>query len=135
MKKSNEMEYCYISVPAKGNVKLISVESDHFESFHELQNMCDGVFEIVRIPALSGVRNDLRMIVNETGKMRKLPLNDVATGLYANPYDCIVGDVGIVTVETIREDDEPDVYPLPLEDGQRLLKFLQDLRNVMNASK
>ena len=33
------------------------------------------------------------IVLNEEGKMKDLPINNIATMLYGNPYDYIVGDV------------------------------------------
>lgn len=36
------------------------------------------------------------MMLDEEGKLWNKPINEIATDLYSNPFDCIVGDVAIL---------------------------------------
>ena len=58
----------------------------------EMQGYVGGYIEIVESP-------DGRLIVlNEEGKLERLPLNRAATAIYADPHDFIVGDALVVDV-------------------------------------
>ena len=59
------------------------------------------------VPA--SIANDLLMVVNEEGKLQGRPMNAVATKLYNNPQDVIVGRA-----------------VLCLQDGEELRPFDQD---------
>lgn len=57
-------------------------------SLEELQGFVGGPIEIVPVPGT----NDI-IVLHEEGKLEGQPMNEKATRLYANPYDCIVGNV------------------------------------------
>lgn len=79
--------------------KIIKTNGDEIEvapkngkdfKLEELNEIVDGYIEIVWLP------NDEIMVVNEDGKLRKLPVNQKATEIYFNAFnypDIIVGDV------------------------------------------
>lgn len=49
------------------------------------------------------------MILDDEGKLKNKPINLIATRLYNNPYDFIVGDVLICTNEVINDIGERDL--------------------------
>lgn len=80
---------------------------DHSDEFtHEpplkwLQDAVGGWIEAVYL-------GDAVMYVNEEGKLLKLPVNTMATDLYADhhgPYDIIVGDVVVLDGEHTMEEE------------------------------
>jgi hypothetical protein len=42
------------------------------------------------------------IVLNEEGKLKDLPYNNIATMLYGNPYDAIVGDVLLCDTEEVK---------------------------------
>jgi hypothetical protein len=56
-------------------------------SLKSLQGAVGGYIEIVN------AQNGKLIVVDEEGKLKGKPVNVVATKLYGNPYDVIVGDV------------------------------------------
>ena len=62
-------------------------------SLEELYNMTNGgPIEIVRVGSLQTVPGEDIIVLNEEGKVRRLPINHKATAYYGNPYDFVVGD-------------------------------------------
>ena len=43
------------------------------------------------------------MLVEESGKFKDLPINPIATALYANPFDAIAGDAWLVSFDGIED--------------------------------
>ena len=98
----------------------------------ELQELVGGYIEPVPTPILHDISPDLLMIVDEEGKFREMNvMNPLASLLYGNPSDCIVGRAVIVTRFNEDPEADPDIYALPLEVAQsvasRLRKFEQAL--------
>lgn len=57
-------------------------------TLEEMQGVVGGYIEVV------GTMDESRvMVLNEEGKLKKLPLNSKATAIYPNLADIIVGDV------------------------------------------
>ncbi len=80
VKTSGVMEK--ITIPKKNSLKF-------------LQEKVGGYIEIVGIQEddrREGYKQYSGMIVNEEGKMTELKDNPVATSIYNDPYDCVVGD-------------------------------------------
>ena len=70
----------------------VSVEPKNGTDFtlEELKRFVGGYIEIIRL------RNGKLMVVNEEGKLNRLPINDYATLIWEGVYGCtdvIVGDV------------------------------------------
>jgi len=64
-------------------------------SLKTLQTAVGGYIQIVNAP-------DGRLIVlDEEGKLKGKEVNEYATDIYKNPYDCIVGDVVIANSDEI----------------------------------
>ena len=57
-------------------------------TLEELQAAVGGYIEVHHIHDGS-----LLLVINEEGKLHRLPVNDRATELYDNPNDVVVGDV------------------------------------------
>ena len=64
------------------------IHSTKEPSLEVLQGAVGGYIELVRLPSADG-------IVNEEGKLEKLPFNGLATELYGNRNDVIVGTMVI----------------------------------------
>jgi hypothetical protein len=66
-------------------------------SLEEMQKIVGGYIEIVHVP-----RSRDLIVLNEEGKLEGLPLNQKATALYANPMDCIVGNVLVCPSDMVK---------------------------------
>lgn len=86
----------------KSSVEIIEIEPKNGTDFslEELQGVVGGYIEIVRLGG-----NQL-MVVNEEGKLNRLPFNSLATNalrlVYPQSDDIIVGDVLICKLSEIK---------------------------------
>lgn len=85
----------------------------------DMQTLVGGYIEVV---PLGKLRNGLFMVVDEEGKLTGKPLNRVATSIYSNPYDVIVGDAFICKEGIV--DGEHDLVGLSSDDVGYLTKEL-----------
>ena len=81
-------------IRADGSVEEVEMPKKDGLSF--MQQVVGGYIEIVRIP------DGRLMVLNEEGKLLRLPLNVKATALYNNLNDVIVGDVLVGTRKEIK---------------------------------
>lgn len=112
-------EFFITRIPALGDPESMRVESASIP-LDLLQRCVGGYIEVVPPARLSHQFPDVRMVVNEEGKLRHLPLNILATYLFGNRSDVIVGDVVLVSTTPPNPEDEPDVYAMP-DDYERSL--------------
>lgn len=71
-------------------VKEVSIKDD-LDAFYEKIN-CDSI-QIVNVNSRKLPDVDALIILDEEGKIHNKDINQLATKLYGNPYDFIVGDV------------------------------------------
>lgn len=71
---------------ADGTVADYPPTGKHY-TLKEMQAAVGGYIEILHLP------QNYLMVVNEEGKLERLPINDRATELYDHPDDVVVGDV------------------------------------------
>lgn len=101
------MEYCYFVLKPNGEVIIMYQPNKEFD-FKTLQKGVGGYIEIVRPVQFIKVLgdHDLRMIVDDEGKLKGKPVNKIASLMYS-PFDIIVGDAILCT--EIMTDEGPDV--------------------------
>lgn len=75
-----------------GEVREVSPKTPPYFSLKEMQTAVGGYIENVYLD------DGKIMVVNEEGKLNNLPVNAVATELYNNPLDVIVGDVLVADI-------------------------------------
>ena len=80
----------------------------------EIHRLVGGFFENVYLPDFPV--SDVVASVNEVGKLNGLPINALATFIYRNPFDFIVGDFVIQKLERVGEYNELD--QVPFTEGQ-----------------
>lgn len=73
-------------IKTDGTVKEVYPKNGIDFKLEELSGFVGGYIECVYIPG------GFTLVVNEEGKLKGLPYNEVATRLYDNPHDEIVGD-------------------------------------------
>lgn len=85
-------------VKTTGKIEYVEPEDGNYFSLKELKKAIGGGYiEIVPF------RPNLVMVVDEDGKMKRLPLNTVATRIYnSKTNDYIVGDVLVCCRKQIR---------------------------------
>jgi len=120
-------KYGLLSVGADGSIKTVEFESETVE-LRSFQELVGGYIEVVRCATLGAVFDGVRLVCDEDGKGKGKPLNMLASALYGNPHDVIVGDV--VLCGTI-EVPEPDICALPLDVCKRLSDSLLRVRKLV----
>lgn len=84
---------------------LTEIQKDKRMELHDFYNELD----CDCIQSVKCVDNDTFMILDEEGKLKDKPVNDLASILYgAFPFDYIVGDVILCTIGTFGEYGERD---------------------------
>lgn len=91
----------------------------------DLQRCVGGYIEVVSVPFLEPLEPFLLMCLDEDGKFKEKPINDLASMLYNNPFDVIVGDVVLGTRFNEDPSAEPDIYALPEEMSEKVEGFLK----------
>lgn len=126
--------YYIIVSRTNGDMELVQLDDWHLElaTIHELLH--DGFFEVVA-PVMLGRTDfsDCRMLVDDCGLLKDLPVNKLATGLYGSPFDVVVGDVIFCTTIPQKTEDEPDIYAFSEDDANLLFPFLERLSNKLQA--
>jgi hypothetical protein len=80
-----------IWVKADGTAKPVEPANGREFTLEEMQEYVGGYIELVTVNDLNGGR--MVIVLNEEGKLDGLPYNLLATLVYGNPMDVIVGDV------------------------------------------
>lgn len=104
-----QYEYAYVKIPTWTYPRIV-LTNDLNIPYDECHEAVNGYIEIV--PAMQPGYEDIRIVVNDEGKIRDLPYNDYATYLYGVEDDYIAGDV-LICGQGINDDGEPDIIPLP----------------------
>lgn len=96
----------------------------------DLQRCVGGHIEIVSPAFLEPLDPFLLMVLDEDGKFKEKPVNDLASLLYHNPFDFIVGDVVLGTRFNSDPAAEPDIYAIPESMSEKVEEFLRRLAGV-----
>lgn len=81
-----------ISVNILGEIRTREIEFDNFNE--EIKPYIGDGESYYQVVSCSSLHHQ-----GEEGKLKRLPINHIATMFYANPNDIIVGDAVICTVE------------------------------------
>lgn len=91
------MTYYWIRISCNNVVQIFKKETPHVQGndFAELKQFCGMEYaECVYFTLWQD--HPYMMLVDEEGKLKNKQYNALATQLYHNPYDAIVGDVAIL---------------------------------------
>tara|TARA_R110000824_G_scaffold367834_1_gene557062 strand:+ start:290 stop:559 length:270 start_codon:yes stop_codon:yes gene_type:complete len=84
-------------VNTNGEVRSVKPKNGNIFELKELQKIVDGYIQILR------TRDERVMVINEEGKIKNLPYNEIATSLYVyGNHDPIVGDVIVMDRNQMR---------------------------------
>ena len=93
-----------ISVNILGEIRTREIEFDNFNK--EIKPYIGDVESYYQVVSCSFLNHHFRkkginclLLLDDEGKLKRLPINHIATMFYANPNDIIVGDAVICTVE------------------------------------
>ena len=88
----------------------------------ELHRLLDGFFDNVYLWHFPV--SDVVASVNDIGKLIGLPINHLATYIYSEPYDFIVGDFVIQKLECVGEFYELDQVPFTEDEAKVIVDIL-----------
>ena len=88
----------------------------------EIHRLVGGYFENVYLPDVPV--SDIVMSVDEEGKLKGKPVNILATVMYRNLYDFIVGDALILKLVRVGEYNELDQVPFSYENVNVIMQIL-----------
>lgn len=122
------MDYAYFLLGADNSVKLVECETPIL-SLNDLYCGCScDCIDIVQcchsLLPLGPLNDVLLMSVDDNGKLKNKPVNLLASALYGNPNDCIVGDCVLGWSNPISI-CEPDLYALPIQIANKLKPLLE----------
>lgn len=93
------MKHAHLLKPNGTNEFQYPKNGDYY-TLKELQGFVGGLIQIV-IPDHKDFQ-DYRLVINEEGKIFGSEINKLATGIYANPNDFIVGNVLFVHKDQLK---------------------------------
>lgn len=105
---------------------LITTDDAIIEKQTDRRYELSDFYELIDCDCIQHVMTDngYDMILDDEGKLKSKPINLIATRLYNNPYDFIVGDVLICTNEVVNDIGERDMCGFPerkMEEIKRLV--------------
>lgn len=121
-----------VKITAEGKISIVEIErKDEMQFVEAIQKEVGGYFEIVL--ADLPVSDNIAIHVDEEGKIKGKQINRVATALYNNPNDVIVGDVILMPIEVDTESEygERDSMPMTMIFAQgikQLCKIVSEAR-------
>ena len=104
-----------VKITAEGQISLVEMARENEMAFVKaIQREVDGNFEIVL--ADLPIQDEIAIHIDEEGKLKCKPINRVATALYHNPFDVLVGDVLLMPIEVDPESEygERDSMPVSM---------------------
>ena len=111
--------YAYLRLCTSCEIKIIDASETGEFTLKELQDEVGGGIEIVKCR----FGENLSMVVNDEGILRRLPLNPYASLLYQGILgDALIYGDAVLCISKI--DPEPDVYPMQREFAELLRQSL-----------
>lgn len=123
---NNEWKYALIKIYARGGIIAVQPRKTRVLTLHDWQTNVGGFIETVcRTKPLEMIGDgvDLRMVVDDEGIRKQLPVNPIASELYANPRALIFGDA--VLCEQAIVDGEPDIVAMDIKKAYEIKERLQ----------
>lgn len=103
-----------VKVSTTKEISLVEISrTNELEFVNAIQREVGGFFECVN--ADLPIDEDILMHVDEEGKFKGKEINHVATRLYNNPFDLIVGDVLLMPVEIDPESEYGECDSMPMQ--------------------
>ena len=125
-----------VKITAGGQISLVEMSRECEIAFVEaIQREVGGYFEIVY--ADLPVTEDIAIHLDETGKFMGKPINRIATALYNNPCDVIVGDVLLMPIEVDPESEygERDSMPVSMIRAMAIKSFCEKVAEARLRKK
>ena len=113
----NDLGY-FVIIHPDGSTEIVETPG----GAEEIHRLVGGFFENVYFRAFP-ISNVIAS-VNEDGKLIGLPINPLATYIYGNALDFIVGDFVIQKLERVGEYNELDQVPFTADEAEAVLDML-----------
>ena len=110
-----------IIISSDEKISQVDVEQNGEPLYQLVRDTVGGFMEHIYFPGLPGFVGT----VDEEGKLKGKPVNLLATRLYKNPLDFLVGDVIILKYGTFEGDS--DIVGIPDEEAKRLMDKIQEV--------
>lgn len=118
------MDFKLIKLTTTNEIEVID-RNDQYVDLHELYALCGcDTIQIVGV----GVHPQWLMCLDDNGKILNKDVNLLASILYNNPYDFIVGDVVVGTRFTPNPNDEPDLFCMSNDDADEIVRALNEIK-------
>lgn len=118
------MEFKLIKLTTTNEIEVID-RNDQYVDFHELRALCG--CDTIQIVGASAYPQCL-MCIDDEGKIFHKDVNLLASILYSNPYDFIVGDVVVGTRISPNPYDEPDLFCMCSADADVIVNALNEIK-------
>lgn len=104
------MIFFAVKIPEKYPEKPIEVYKHYnkektieYDEFQALKRLCGSQYDLWQTVSVRLENDDFIMLVEEEGKIKQFGINRLATLIYSNPYDVIVGDVWLCKFDGIED--------------------------------
>lgn len=118
------MHFQVIIVTAANEIKVKEYDTPSVP-LKDLQEFVGGHIEFVAPELLRPIDPFLLMCLDDEGKIKEKPINGLASVLYGNPFDCIAGDVVLLTRFNPDPTAEPDGYAIPETTAGKIVSLLE----------
>lgn len=118
--------YAYVVLEENG-IEIVYKDSPRIELKELYEKVDCHTIEVVH-PLIEELNEqNLILIVDEEGKLRRKEINLLASMIFNNPIDVIVGKCVICT-EIIDDEEDPDIYAMSAKLAERIYKFLSNIK-------
>lgn len=122
------MHYQTIIINAENEIKVKDYETPSVP-LKDLQDAVGGHIEFVPCDLLKALDPFLLICLDDEGKIKEKPVNGLASVLYGNPFDFIVGDVVLLSRFNPDPLAEPDAYAIDEKTADRIISLLERLKD------
>lgn len=118
------MNFKLIKLTTSNEIVVID-RNDQYVALNDLYAFCGcDTIQIVR----TGIHPQWLMCLDDNGKILNKDVNILASILYDNPYDFIVGDVVVGTRYSPNPNDEPDLFCMSNDDAAEIVNALNEIK-------
>lgn len=93
----------YPDTPIKVYLYYQQEKTLSYEQFQALKRLCGSKYDLWQTVTVRLEGSDFIMLVEEEGKFKDFGINKLATMIYSNPLDVIVGDVWLLMFDGIED--------------------------------
>lgn len=123
------MKYVLFQIKTDNSISVIENGESADVELSRLRELVGGHIDIVTPSALRDVDPFAVMVIDDEGKMKYKEHNSLATVLYGNPFDFVVGDVVIGTRFNVDPFAVPDVYAIDQVRSERIKREIELIKD------